>query len=263
MSENFYDYTSEELYQMFHSFVLFFLFLTFFSIIALIVIVSALIIISKIKRKEKESRAYLSHIIKAQEEERARIATELNDTLAQDLRGATALSTDEKLKSVLFGCISSVRTMSHILAPPNMSAESLSDLLRSLCLRLKSETDMDVSCVIREAAALFIDSKNISPSDKLSISRIVQEALNNVKQHSKATEVSVIVRCNIDVGERNGLYISIIDNGIGIAHSRASTVEHFGISGMKLRSSLLGGSLNIKSGKGTEIRLFIPMEKFS
>jgi two-component system sensor histidine kinase UhpB len=93
---------------------------------------------------------------------------------------------------------------------------------------------------------------------KITIFRIVQEALNNIIKHSQATNVNV----RLDYRNKDAV-IFIRDNGKGFdmdtVQSRIGRVS-LGLAGMEERAMLLGGSLDISSrpNYGTEVEAVIP-----
>lgn len=91
----------------------------------------------------------------------------------------------------------------------------------------------------------------LTDAQRLNIYRIVQESLFNVQKHACAEEVSVIVRRELK-GESSGLYISIADDGKGfnaqsLTYGGLARGKHLGLKGMRQRSSLLAGTVNITS----------------
>ena len=85
----------------------------------------------------------------------------------------------------------------------------------------------------------------------LTLFRIVQEGITNALRHSGGDRVAV--RLWTGPGEWQ---VTITDNGTGIAAGRP---EGRGLSGMRERITLLGGRMDIASGKdGTEIRALLP-----
>ena len=70
--------------------------------------------------------------------------------------------------------------------------------------------------------------------------RIIQEALNNVGRHSCATSVRVSL-----LGTRELLRITVTDNGIGLTDHSGYDTGHYGISGMKERVRLCGGTFEL------------------
>jgi len=259
--------TVEELQQSVNSFVTFFIYFILFALILLVALVITLIHFTKQWQSKKDSDEYLMHVIQAQEEERSRLSSELHDSLAQDLRVALSLVQEEKPHEIIKDCISSVRSLCYNLAPPDIATEHLSDALKSLCLSLQKETGLDVSFTARQEALALVDSVNLTPLQKITLYRIVQELLVNVKKHARANDVSVIIRRE-GSGEPAGLYLFVSDDGIGFdveKKTEADSSGGFGLRGIRQRVMQLGGSISIQSEPdcGTDARLFVPEGKFS
>jgi signal transduction histidine kinase len=95
---------------------------------------------------------------------------------------------------------------------------------------------------------------------ELSIFRIVQEGLNNVRKHAHATAVKI---CLKHTSPRT-LMISIADNGNGLASdfdlSALSAAGHYGLLGISERVALLGGRLKLQNqtGGGLFLQVEIP-----
>jgi len=98
-----------------------------------------------------------------------------------------------------------------------------------------------------------------APAAEITLYRIVQESLNNIVKHSRATRARVTVHC----GERE-LEVMINDNGQGFVAQTPG--KGFGLTGMAERVRILGGSYTIHSqpGQGTTItvRLSLPETAF-
>ena len=96
-----------------------------------------------------------------------------------------------------------------------------------------------------------------SPDTQMQIFRIVQEALTNVRKHSKARYVQVKFEA-----ENGRVFVIIRDDGHGFSRNNLETVygQHFGLQFMQERAGQLGGTLQIQSapGKGTEVVLEMP-----
>jgi signal transduction histidine kinase len=89
--------------------------------------------------------------------------------------------------------------------------------------------------------------------------RIIQEALNNVVKHAQVDEASVTLRFDEEVTS-----IRIEDQGLGFNPDTVDTgQEHMGLSSMRERVGMLGGTLSIDSqpGKGTCVKMLIPSLK--
>ena len=84
--------------------------------------------------------------------------------------------------------------------------------------------------------------------------RMVQETLNNVAKHARATRVEASFRCSTD-----WIVISVRDNGVGMAEDALSKRDSFGLLGIRERAAAWGGKMIIaSSAAGTGIEIFIP-----
>ena len=257
---------TEELLQALHSFTIFFILLIVLCVVSVIVLIIALIRLQKSARARRGTAEHLSHVIQAQEDERARISAELHDTVAQDLRYVQLVAgrvTDKALRDeldgLLRGCVSSVRNLCYRLAPPDLSAQDLTVSMQSLCAMFQKRTGLAVSLVTGDAA----DYGFLTQRQNLNVYRIVQEALANVEKHAEAREVSVILRRESATEER-GLYAIVTDDGRGFSEEKYGDATggggSFGMRSMRQRAVSMGGRLGINSmpGEGTEVLLFIP-----
>ncbi|HEY6915879.1 MAG TPA: sensor histidine kinase, partial [Paludibacter sp.] len=97
----------------------------------------------------------------------------------------------------------------------------------------------------------------LSTQQSVALFRIIQEALNNIAKHAKATEVNVIVN-----KRDKKLILEIEDNGVGFEQNQKKNHDSYGLIGMKERVFLLDGELSIKSkvGKGTTVQVIVPFD---
>jgi signal transduction histidine kinase len=102
--------------------------------------------------------------------------------------------------------------------------------------------------------------KQISTHASINLSRIVEEALHNVRIHSAAHLVLVSISQNEGVAR---LYIR--DDGHGRKQIDRAALSGLGTLGMKERAMLLGGELRVESnfGDGTAIELKVPVENLT
>jgi signal transduction histidine kinase len=106
---------------------------------------------------------------------------------------------------------------------------------------------------IRVEKEISLSERDLADSLKTAIYRVCQEAMNNIAKHSQASLVS------LDLQERDGrIELTIQDNGQGFDLDTAR--RGLGLSTMRERSQLSGGSFNIQSaiGKGTIVRVSWP-----
>jgi two-component system, NarL family, sensor histidine kinase DegS len=201
-------------------------------------------------------------IVAAQEGERQRMAEDIHDGPAQ----------------VLTNAIFQVEYLTRVLAPTDSSAIAelafLRDMLREGLDEVRSfitdlrppVVDVGLAAAIaeraqeieaRHAIVVRTDLRGIdhrlSPSAKASVLRIVQEALQNVRKHAAATEVTIGIE---------GDALVIADNGRGFDVMRLASglSRNFGLQFMRERAELMGGQLQIESrqGEGTRILLRLP-----
>ena len=223
--------------------------------------------ILKSRKKLKSSSRYLRFTIKGQEEERARIARELHDTVAQDLRYCRNLSEKivdvndpklgKKLSAMLEKSLSYVRSMSYNLAPPDVIRNDIAANVMNLAQNFKEVSGIEIRYTVPEK----LDTSFLSEEDNLNLYRIVQESLVNIRKHAEASEVTVLLR-NENGDEEAGLYIFISDDGKGfdtseISKNRGTDGSQLGIIGMQERSDFIGAKLDIDShlGEGTQISI--------
>lgn len=200
-------------------------------------------------------------IIQAQEGERQRMAEEIHDGPAQVLTNAifqveyldrvvddsppTAHAELAFLRTMLRDGLEDVRSFIAQLRPPAVDM-GLAQAIADQAGTLASHHDLTLAVDVQG-----IDDA-LTPDQKASVLRIVQEALQNVRKHAAATEVRIGL-------ERGHLVIG--DNGRGFDVMRlASGGRNFGLQFMRERAELMGSTLQIESrqGEGTRILLQVP-----
>ena len=198
---------------------------------------------------------------RARTEERAHLAREVHDTLAQDLV-AIALSLEGSLRhldpshaaqggvtqALATARASLERARSSVLAlrSETLAGKSLELALSDLARRFTSETGIPIALGIDEHESLD------APVER-EVYRIAAEALTNVRRHAHAARVSV------DLHRENGAtLLSIRDDGIGFAMRPAG--DRFGLVGMEERARTVGARLRVEStpGAGTLVELAVP-----
>lgn len=189
-----------ELYSIIHSYTIFFLIFDVVFFVTVVAVVLLSIKFLKSKQKLRASDTYLRYTICGQEEERARIARELHDTVAQDLRYCKSLaskvedfSLNSSLSEILEKSISEVRGMSYNLAPPDITKNDLSANIMNLCKTFGDFAKIEIRYTVPDG----LDTSFLSHEDNLNLYRIVQESLNNIHKHAQASEVTVLLRNHI------------------------------------------------------------------
>jgi signal transduction histidine kinase len=196
-------------------------------------------------------------------EERARLAREIHDGLAQHLwfaklkfeRLSSTLSTDERplageVTQALDAAIIEAREALVTMRSSLEEDVPFSDML------VRTVDDFETSSGLRaEFTASTGVPSSFAPRVQVELLRIVNEALNNVRKHADAT----IVRITAEA--RDGeLLITISDNGRGFDETDAFD-RGLGLQGMRERARLIGGSLLIRSelSGGTSIEVRAPI----
>jgi two-component system sensor histidine kinase UhpB len=213
------------------------------------------------RRLEAERRRAGSAALRAQEEERTRVARDLHDEVNQSLTGlllrleAAREAAPPELEAEL----------AETKALANQAMRELLSLARQLRptalddLGLKAAIAGQVEQLARgEIAAEFTADGDFSGLDddaQLVVYRVAQEALSNAARHSGAEHVAVELRRNVGNG---GVGLEVSDDGRGFAFDESE--GGLGIGGMRERALLIGGELTIESrpGRGTTVKLSVP-----
>jgi len=212
------------------------------------------------RRLEAERRRAGSAALRAQEEERARVARELHDEVNQSLTGL--LLRLEALRA------EAPRELEPQLAETKALANQAMRELLSLARRLRATALDDLGLVAALAGQVeqlgrgavettFEANGDFSdlPSDaQLVVYRVAQEALSNAGRHSDATRVDARLRRSAG----GGVELRVTDDGRGFAFDESE--GGLGIAGMRERALLAGGELTIESrpDQGTTVRLTVP-----
>jgi signal transduction histidine kinase len=205
-------------------------------------------------------------LIKAQEEERSRVARELHDDLSQRM---ALLSIEleqlnreiskphshlqlriQKLLNVAEDISVEMHHLAYQLHPSKLDHLGLVAAVKSFCQELSERHGIWIDFQYKGFPASL--SKDIT----LCAFRIVQEALHNIVKHSGAGEATVLLEKSDDI-----LRLSVSDAGCGFDTKSEAMTSGLGFVGMKERLRLVGGKLSIGSdpGRGTQIEVSIPL----
>ncbi|MBN2076760.1 MAG: PAS domain S-box protein [Dehalococcoidales bacterium] len=221
------------------------------------------------KRMEENLRYYLQQITRAQEEERKRIARELHDDTAQlllslsrqldnfvrneDNYSPEQISLLKDIQEQVNRGVQSVHRYAQDLRPSLIDDLGLMAALRSLVKRAQEYNGIVINMEV-------VGEERRLPSEvELLMYRVIQEALNNVWKHSRATESHIDITFS---GKQ--VDVSISDNGIGFEFSETiddlAQTGKLGLIGMQERARLLGATLSFDSapGKGTRVLFSLP-----
>jgi two-component system sensor histidine kinase UhpB len=200
----------------------------------------------------------------AAEDERRRLASELQDDVAQRLAScllqiqlARNASDDdrsealEELRRQAGDTLETVRRMARGLRPPELDELGLDDALRALARETEEAGGPEVD--------LRIDPLGdcLRPESRLALYRSVQEALSNARRHAGATRVRLRLERRDD-----RVRVEVRDDGRGfdVDEVMADDVASVGITGIRERALYVGGEAVVASrpGAGTRIRIDVP-----
>lgn len=233
------------------------------------------------KRNEaKQMGIYSRFMIDGIETERSRISKEIHDTVLQDIKAlsfkyelidSADVQNNESLKDELISqtnsCISQLRAICNNLTPIELSGNNKD--INGFILAIHNLIDQftaksGIECILKMQDKLDISS--LSMKQTINIFRIIQEALNNIEKHAKASIVSIIITI-IQNNNQKMLKVYITDNGTGFNSEKllketALQYGHFGISNMRNRAKDINARFSISSeiNSGTEIKLEVPVK---
>lgn len=212
-------------------------------------------------RLESERRESTGRVLRAQEDERLRIAQELHDQVGQELTAVLlglsrvnarvpanlredALSVQEAVRHSL----ENVRRIAIELRPEALDELGLASALAVLCERFAQQAELDV------AGYVAPDLPALSAEVELVVYRVAQEALTNVARHSASSRAQLrLTRLG------NQVVLTVRDHGLGLP---PDTVPGTGMRGMRERAALIGAKLEVGScshGGGCEVRLEVDL----
>ena len=214
----------------------------------------------EIEQKKKTTQA----VMHAEEEERKRIAGDLHDSVAQKMVVAKlnleAFSNElnnmnpqqqkiyNNISSLLDESTTEVRHLSHSMMPKAFARSGFTQAVKEFLdkiekpgFKISFSADGDFS-IIKENTALMIY-------------RIIQECVQNVLKHAKASQLHVSM-----IAAENEMDVTVEDNGVGFNTSNISISETTGLKSIQSRIEYLGGKLDISSkpGNGTVMAFYIP-----
>ncbi|MDK2784701.1 MAG: two-component system, NarL family, sensor histidine kinase DegS [Bacillota bacterium] len=220
----------------------------------------------------QEKREIAVRVIRAQEEERRRVARDLHDGLAQQLASALleiqvmgrllaekntekARAELENVEKILRAGLRETRNVIFNLRPLSLDNLGLKAAVEKLVAQVREKTGLEVAVTVHG------EERRLNDTVLSCVFRIIQEALNNVVKHAEATEAKVRIEFNPSF-----LAVRVVDNGKGFTPGekgvpKAGEGEHLGLLGMRERAELIGGSLTVKSspGQGTRVEFHLPL----
>jgi PAS domain S-box-containing protein len=223
-----------------------------------------------LRESENQLHHLSSQLLSAQEDERKSLAKELHDSIGQSL-SAIKFGTENVLKqlpkraskeirqlqatvSMVQSAVEEVRRIQTDLHPPTLEDLGILATISWFCREFQT-----IYTGIPVEQSIDIEEEDVPDPLKIVIYRVMQEALNNIAKHSHADMVRLSLK-----KAKGTIRLTIEDNGQGFDLKRkpppGSLHEGIGISSMKERIELSGGSFAIesKTGRGTMIQASWP-----
>jgi two-component system, NarL family, sensor histidine kinase UhpB len=224
----------------------------------------------RLEQLESRHRALLERLVRAQEQERSRVAGDLHDDTVQVLsacvialdrvrllisQGAVdrAASTLESVSQLVSGAVERTRRMTFELRPAVLWHHGLEPAMRQLLETLERETG--ISATLEMAVEDRLD-----PTLETIAFRSIVELVGNVRSHANATRVDIVV-----AQKDSRLVIDVSDDGRGFqldpALERARATNHLGLETLIERIDATGGEVDIDTepGRGTAVRIVLPI----
>jgi len=218
--------------------------------------------LTEINALKRERRRLGSRILRAQDDERLRIAREIHDSTSQLLVALELdLSTLEReldphspvitdCKTLVRDVHRQIRSLSFIAHPPSLPENGLQKALEALVTGFASRTGLQIELQMSDVGTA-------SESIEWAMYRLAQEALANVHRHASASQARVGL-----VGTMRCLHLIIFDDGIGFDTEADHGMRSLGVGvpGMAGRVRELGGrfSMHRASDGGTIVRASLP-----
>ena len=193
-------------------------------------------------------------------QERDRLARDLHDAVTQTLFSTSLIAEVlpviwdkdpeqgrqrlEEIRTLTRGALAEMRSLLMELRPAALEETEITDLLNQLREAFIGRTGIPVEIDIRGECALPIEVK-------VTVYRVVQEALNNISKHARASRCQISLRC-----QESGFNLRVIDDGRGFDPGTAAA-ESLGLGIMEERAEGIGARLVVNSelNRGTEVSL--------
>jgi signal transduction histidine kinase len=215
--------------------------------------------IDDLERVDAQRRHLLQGLVRAQEDERTRLANDIHDDPLQKLvsvkmrvellqRDGDHLNELREIHETMRSCITSLRFMLFDLRPPILDERGLAPAIE----RFLEQSGIQATSSIRDDVSTEID-----PEVRVILYRIAQEALTNVKKHADASHVAIRLRERDD-----GILMRISDDGVGFQLDDVDGARpgHLGLGSMRERAEMAGGGCSLFSlpGAGTTLEVWLP-----
>ena len=212
----------------------------------------------------------LNATMRAQEEERRRVARDLHDEVGSMLSlvrlnlhqlvagveggGAEVREAEQRIKELLDEAIGSVRRISQDLMPVVLDKMGLVQAVGALCRSVPATAGVTATCACNDK------SRRLDPRLELVLYRMVQELLNNALKHARATTIHIELLFADDE-----VTLHFEDDGVGFdaTASGQAVAQGVGMVSIESRVRVLNGKIDIQSaaGLGTRVRITVPTKQ--
>jgi signal transduction histidine kinase len=222
----------------------------------------------KLVERNSKLHGFAVELIRAEEDQRTRIARELHDGVGQIM---TAVNIELQLlheaapeamkarvddvRALAAQCQTEMRRVSHELRPAILDELGLAEAVRALAQRMAKHAHIDIACSVDG------DVDRLPADSVIACYRLVQEALNNVVRHANAKRAEVHL-----TRDDKRLTVVVTDDGRGIRYDpsapEATRDGHFGLVGMQERIRAIGGTFRYgppPDKRGTQICAELPV----
>ena len=213
----------------------------------------------------------LDSAVSRREDERLKLALEIHDTIIQDLSLSRLLCFDlqksrlksahrETLENLTRTILKSVRRIREItleLMPQELDGKDLGTAFSEHCLEYGAKTGIEIT-----VSAVGFRNVHMSKAQRLTLFRILQECLSNVRKHSGAGKVAVQLLLSHPY-----IIMRVSDDGRGanpdLLRDGTFRETHIGLRGIEERVRMFGGEMNLKSisGKGFTVGVKMPLRE--
>lgn len=238
-----------------------------FILSAFVLVVILYFSIKKLIRSKQRQELFSKQLMNSQEQSRKAIASELHDSLGQNLlvvnnkilqilssnrlqSAGGGVSEDLKeLSGLVTDSIEEVRRISYNLYPHQIEKLGLTSAVKSMLNIFSDSTNIEFDCEIDN-----VDNV-LSKENEINFFRIIQEAVNNIVKHSYAVKAALRVRKTPVL-----ITVNITDNGKGF--DTTHLYQGLGLANIYERTRLLKGTIKLESGikKGTSIMVYVPIK---
>jgi PAS domain S-box-containing protein len=201
-------------------------------------------------------------LIRAQDDERRRIARELHDSTGQVLAALSMILSQmqkdsspadvrkfEECRELIASAAGEIRNLSYLLHPPLIDEVGLASAVAEYVQGFQKRSGLTVQFEISS------DVGRLDGNREITLFRIIQESLGNIHRHSGSSTAAVRISCL-----ENDIVLEIRDQGHGLPKSTAGqSSAGVGIKGMRERLRPFGGVLQITSDHtGALVRVVLP-----